>query len=155
MQKICGNPELVSFDSFSLNYENTGLFGFYFVAPGSDVEPLTTMVQAIQGHWKHLAHGVTEGEVDKAKNQLRTNLLLSLENNTALANYVGTEVLSCGKITPLHLLERKIHYIDAAAVREAISRHIYDRDLACAGIGKTEAWPNYLMLRYGMSWWRL
>lgn len=58
-------------------------------------------------------------------------------------------------MTPLHTLERKIHYIDAAAIREALSRHIYDRDLACAGLGKTEAWPNYYLLRYSMSWWRL
>jgi len=68
---------------------------------------------------------------------------------------VATEVLSTGKITPLHQLERKIYYTDVNTVRDAVTRNIYDRDLACAGVGLTEAWPDYHIARGAMTWWRL
>jgi predicted Zn-dependent peptidase len=55
----------------------------------------------------------------------------------------------------LEELARNINYIDANQVREAASRHIYDRDLAIVVVGKTEAWPTYHWLRYAMSSWRV
>jgi len=155
VQKVCTNRELVSFKSFCHCLQNTGLFGVYFVMHGHDIAPIHDVLSEVQRQWKHMAYGVSEQEVDRAKNQLKTNLLQSLESNTALADHVATEVLSNGSITPLHTLERKIYYADANAIREAVSRHVYDRDLACAGVGKTEAWPIYHALRAAMSWWRL
>ncbi|KAH7702815.1 hypothetical protein AAVH_30025, partial [Aphelenchoides avenae] len=40
-------------------------------------------------------------------------------------------------------------------IKEAASRHIYDREIAVSGVGCTEAFPIYQALRAGMSWWRL
>lgn len=52
-------------------------------------------------------------------------------------------------------LEETIRRLTAGRVREAVSRHVYDRDLAVAGVGKTEAIPNYIQIRATQSWWRL
>nr|CAD2145933.1 unnamed protein product [Meloidogyne enterolobii] len=32
--------------------------------------------------------------------------------------------------------------------------NVYDREIACAGTGKVEAWPIYQEMRASMSWWR-
>jgi len=155
VQLLDATSGLQSFENFSLSYNSTGLFGVYFVADGDDEKKVCDVLSVLQGQWKHLAYGVTKEELNRAKNSLVTNLFLELENNSRLANHVATEVLSCGKITPLHQLERKIHYTDVSTVRDAVMRHVYDRDIACAGIGLTEAWPEYMLVRGGMSWWRL
>jgi len=154
-QEVTGNHEIEAFNSFSLNYANAGLFGVSVVCHGEVDEPIAEFMASVLDQWKRLCYGVTEEELDRAKNALKTNLFEQLESNTGLANHTATEVLATGKMTPLHVLERKIHYTDASAVREAMSRHIYDRDVAVAGLGKTEAWTQYYMLRSAMSWWRL
>lgn len=63
--------------------------------------------------------------------------------------------MGSGHITPLADVWRKIDRIDASKMREALSRHIYDREIATAGFGATEAFPIWQKLRAGMSWWRL
>ena len=155
VQRLCTNPELIKFEAFNFNYDHTGLFGVYLEARGDDDFPLNLIVTRVQKEWKHLAYGITDDQADRSKNLLKTNLFQLLENNTNLANHIASEVLSTGKITSLDVLERKIHYVDSAAIREAVSRHVYDRDLAVAAVGRTEAWPGYCPLRFGMSWWRL
>lgn len=47
------------------------------------------------------------------------------------------KVLDTGKIQSMADLERDIERVDKSMVREAMSRHVYDRDIACAGVGKT------------------
>uniref|UniRef100_A0A1I7ZDC1 Mitochondrial-processing peptidase subunit beta n=1 Tax=Steinernema glaseri TaxID=37863 RepID=A0A1I7ZDC1_9BILA len=154
-QKVSTDPELFSYESFSLNYKDTGLFGIYFVLAGSALEDATTIVRRFQREWKHLTSGVTDVEVDRAKAQLKTILFRSMEGTTAKADSNARQVLYSGKLKTGSELIQEIDRIDAAAVREAMSRNVYDRDIVCAGVGRTEAWPNYSHLRYGMSWWRL
>lgn len=81
------------YDSFSLSHNGTGLFGFYYITKGFDDYEILEVTKSIQRHWKHLAYGVKEDEVDHAKNNLKTKLLLTLENNTNLANHISSEVI--------------------------------------------------------------
>jgi processing peptidase subunit beta len=154
-QKVCTNGELLSFENFSINYTKTGLFGFKFSAHGHAVEPLQEGIFPILRQWKHLAVGVTDQEVDRAKTRLKVNLFQNLETNENEAKHFATQVLGTGKVTQLSELWKQIDNIDAGDVREALSRHVYDREIACAGVGRTEAFPNYFILRNAMSWWRL
>jgi len=155
VQRLCTFPELISFENFSLGYDNSSLFGYYVVLYGTDIIPDTEICHFIQREWRHFGTGVTDEEVERAKNKLKTNLFLTLEDNTQIANHISSQVLRNGQITPLAEIERRITYINTEAVRTAVMNHIYDRDIAIAGVGRTEAFPNYYHLRYAMSWWRL
>uniref|UniRef100_A0A183BP07 Cytochrome b-c1 complex subunit 2, mitochondrial n=1 Tax=Globodera pallida TaxID=36090 RepID=A0A183BP07_GLOPA len=155
IQNVASNDDLLAFENFNISYDITGLFGFYIVMKGEDDDLSGSATRAVLRAYKHLAMGITEEEVDGAKNALKTNLFLGLEDNSQLANHIALEVLSSGKITPLHELERRIHFVNAGAVKEAVSRHVYDRDIAVAAIGRIEAFTPYFELRYAMSWWRL
>ncbi|KAK0416829.1 hypothetical protein QR680_012707 [Steinernema hermaphroditum] len=154
-QKVSTDPEVFSYENFSLNYKDTGLFGIYFVLAGHTLEDATSIVRKFQREWKHLTSGVTDAEVDRAKAQLKTNLFRSLEGTTAKADSNARQILYSGNLKTAAELVQDIDRIDASAIREAMSRHVYDRDIVCSGVGRTEAWPNYSHLRYGMSWWRL
>lgn len=92
IQKVCQNKEVQYYESFSLSHNSTGLFGFYFIAKGFDDYEILQFVKTIQRHWKHFSYGVTEDEVDRAKNHLKTNILQKLESNTNLANHISAEV---------------------------------------------------------------
>jgi predicted Zn-dependent peptidase len=155
IQKLSILPALKSYQSFSINYNNTGLFGFQFTADGDNMENCIEIVRGIQHEWKYLATSVTDHEVDRAKNKLKAELLSIADDSTRFADRLGRDVLNTGKATQLEELERAIHKLDGSSVREAVSRHVYDRDIAAAGVGQTESWPNYAQVRYGMSWWRL
>jgi len=155
VQKICHFGGLVSYDAFSVNYSDAGLFGVRFITDGHDMEEALKIFGTIQKRWKHLATGVTDEEIDRTKHQLRTNLLSQLSDNTGLAHWLATETIAKGEPSSLAALEERIRKLDAGAVREALSRHVYDRDLTAAGVGRTEAMPPYLIMRYQQSWWRL
>jgi len=155
VQKLSIEPALRSYQSFNINYNSTGLFGFQFTATGEDMENIFGIVRKVQHEWKHLSTSVTDEEIDRAKNQVKAELLAVTDDSTRFADVLARDVLNTGHATQLEDLERAIQKVDASSVREAMSRNVYDRDIACAGVGRTEAWPNYAQVRYGMSWWRL
>uniref|UniRef100_A0A7E4UQZ6 Mitochondrial processing peptidase beta subunit n=1 Tax=Panagrellus redivivus TaxID=6233 RepID=A0A7E4UQZ6_PANRE len=155
VQKLSILPALQSYQSFSINYNTTGLFGFQFISKADDQADITEIVSLVQRQWKHLATGVTDLEIDRVKNALKTEVLTVADDSTRLADLVARNVLNTGETVQLSDVERAINKVDAAAVREAVSRNVYDRDIAVAAVGRSEATPNYAQLRYGMSWWRL
>ncbi|CAB3401620.1 unnamed protein product [Caenorhabditis bovis] len=155
VQKIGHDHGLHNLQHFNINYKDTGLFGIYFVADAHDLNDTHGVMKSVSREWKHLASAASEDEIALAKNQLRTAFYQNLETNTQKAGFNAKEILYTGNVRQLSELEEQIQKIDATAVREAISRHVYDRDLAAAGVGRTEAFPNYAHVRAGMSWWRL
>lgn len=65
-----------SYQSFNTCYKDTGLWGIYFICDPTKCE---SMVQSICKEWMRLCHNVTEAEVNRAKNLLKTNLTLHLD----------------------------------------------------------------------------
>lgn len=91
IQKISQLPGLLSYDAFSVNYTDTGLFGARYVTDGKSMEEALNITGAIQRLWKHLSTGITDEELDRTKHQLRTNLLAQLSDNAAIAQWLATE----------------------------------------------------------------
>nr|KAG5694257.1 hypothetical protein BaRGS_021572 [Batillaria attramentaria] len=75
-----------SFQSFNTCYTDTGLWGLYFV---SDKMSIEDMLHNVQGEWMRLCSSVTEFEVRRAKNLLKTNMLLQLDGSTPIAEDIG------------------------------------------------------------------
>ncbi|CAJ0600546.1 unnamed protein product [Cylicocyclus nassatus] len=155
IQKISHDHGLHYLQHFNINYKDTGLFGVYFVSNGDDIVNSQGILKSIQHEWKHLAGAISEEETTLARNQLRTTLYQQLESNTEKAEFNAKELLYTGSIRSLAELENQIADIDQYTLRNAVFNHVYDRDTANAGVGKTEAFVNYHHTRYGMSWWRL
>lgn len=65
-----------SFQSFNTCYKDTGLWGIYFVC---DPLQCDDMIYSVQTEWMRLCTIVTEAEVERAKNLLKTNMLLQLD----------------------------------------------------------------------------
>ena len=65
-------------------------------------------VWAIQEEWLRLCNNVTELEVERAKNALKTNMLLQLDGTTAVCEDIGRQMLCYGRRITQHELEARI-----------------------------------------------
>jgi processing peptidase subunit beta len=155
VQQIGFGPEVQSYQSFSTCYKDTGLWGVYFVMDGGDGPTIDRFMAMVQTEWKHLCTSVTDEEVLRGKNLLKTQLLLGLDGTTPIAEDIGRQVLVYGRRVPLHEMEQRINAVDADVVREVMSKHLYDREPVVSAIGRTEGMEDYNILRQRMSWWRM
>lgn len=55
-----------------------------------------------------IATACTDIEVARAKNLLKTNMLLALDGSTAICEDIGRQLLSFGRRIPLHELNARI-----------------------------------------------
>ncbi|KFB50759.1 AGAP005558-PA-like protein [Anopheles sinensis] len=145
--KLCHN-----FQSFNKMYRDTGLWGIYF-----ECDPLLCedMLFNVQNEWMRLCTMVTDGEVERAKRQLKTRRLAKLEGPEAICKDIGRQVLQSGRREPLHEFERRLENVTAANVREVGMKYIFDRCPAVAAVGPVENLPDYMRIRSSMSWVRL
>ncbi|XP_003703722.1 ubiquinol-cytochrome c reductase core protein 1 [Megachile rotundata] len=141
-----------SFQSFNTCYKDTGLWGIYFVC-----DPLTIddFVYNIQCEWMKLCVSVTEKEVERAKNTLKTNMLLQLDGTTAICEDIGRQILCYNRRIPLHELEARIDSITASNIHDVGMKYIYDRCPVVAAVGPVENLPDYNVIRSGMYRLRL
>jgi len=141
-----------SFQSFNTCYKDTGLWGIYFVTDSLNQD---NMVYNIQNEWMRICTTVTDFEVNRAKNLLKTNMLLQLDGTTPICEDIGRQMLCYGRRIPQHELEARIEAVDAQLVKDTCYKYIYDRCPAVAAVGPIENLPDYNVLRSGMYWLRL
>uniref|UniRef100_U5ETG1 Mitochondrial-processing peptidase subunit beta n=1 Tax=Corethrella appendiculata TaxID=1370023 RepID=U5ETG1_9DIPT len=141
-----------SFQSFNTCYKDTGLWGIYYVCDPMKCED---MLFNIQSEWMRLCTIVTDSEVDRAKNLLKTNMLLQLDGTTPICEDIGRQMLCYGRRIPLHELEKRIDSVNAQNVRDVAMKYIYDRCPAVAAVGPVENLPDYNRIRSSMYWLRV
>lgn len=141
-----------SFQSFNTCYKDTGLWGIYFVA-----EPLQLddMVYNLQKEWMKLCTAVTEGDVERAKNLLKTNMLLQLDGTTPVCEDIGRQMLCYNRRIPIHELDARIEAVSVQNVRDVCYKYLYDRCPVVAAVGPTEGLPDYTRIRAGQYWLRV
>uniref|UniRef100_A0AAR2JFZ2 Mitochondrial-processing peptidase subunit beta n=1 Tax=Pygocentrus nattereri TaxID=42514 RepID=A0AAR2JFZ2_PYGNA len=140
-----------SFQSFNTCYTDTGLWGLYTVCEPSTVNE---MMHYTQLEWMSLCTSVTESEVARAKNLLKTNMLLHLDGSTPICEDIGRQMLCYSRRIPLHELEARIDAIDANTIKEVCTKYIYNKAPAIAAVGPVEQLPDYNQIKSGMYWLR-
>ncbi|CAB0007961.1 unnamed protein product [Nesidiocoris tenuis] len=95
-----------SFQSFNTCYKDTGLWGIYLVAQTLSLDDL---VWNVQQEWMRLCTSVSQAEIDRAKNVLKSNMFLQLDGTTAICEDIGRQMLCYGRRIPLHELESRIN----------------------------------------------
>lgn len=141
-----------SYQSFNTCYKDTGLWGVYYVC---DPMKCTDMMSSIQHEWMRICTMATEAEVERAKNLLKTNLLLQLDGTTPICEDIGRQQLCYNRRIPLHELERRINSVTAQNIRDVAMKYIYDRCPAIAAVGPVENLLDYNRIRGSMFWYRL
>jgi processing peptidase subunit beta len=149
---VADNDLALSFQSFNVSYTDTGLFGIYFVS--DHTHDLDDLVYEIQQEWVRLCLKADEAEVLRAKQQLKSALLLALDGTTNVADDIGRQVLVYGKRYGWAELHAMVDAVDASLVRQVASEYLYDRCPAIAAIGPIGSLPDYDRVRAATLWHR-
>ena len=93
-------------DEFArFKFQDTGLWGVYFVCDKLNLE---NMIYNIQMEWMRLCTTVSDFEVQRAKDLLKTNMLLQLDGSTSVCEDIGRQMLCYGRRIPQNELEARI-----------------------------------------------
>ncbi|GAA5871464.1 hypothetical protein JCM1840_002901 [Sporobolomyces johnsonii] len=146
---ISSNNLANSFMSFSTSYSDTGLWGIYMVSENvTNVDDLTHFTMK---EWMRMATHPNQGEVDRAKAQLKASLLLGLDGTTAVAEDVGRQIVTSGKrLTPKEI-EAAVDAVSVDEIQRVAKKYLWDKDIAVAAVGRTEGLLDYSRLRASMS----
>ncbi|XP_072990496.1 probable mitochondrial-processing peptidase subunit beta, mitochondrial [Typha latifolia] len=144
VQRIAINDIAESMMAFNTNYKDTGLFGVYAVAKPDCLDDLA---YAIMYEISKLSYRVTEDDVTRARNQLKSSLQLHIDGTSAVAEDIGRQLLTYGRRIPVAELFARIDAVDASTVKRVANRFIFDQDVAIAAVGPIQGLPDYNWFR--------
>jgi len=104
---------------FNAFYNDTGLFGVYGAAPA---ENMGQLVAALCEEMAKMAGSITDAELSRAKNQLKSSLLMNLESRPILFEDIGRQVLTYGARTPPSELAAQIDSVTAADLNKVATK---------------------------------
>ncbi|KAI8874011.1 mitochondrial-processing peptidase subunit beta [Ramicandelaber brevisporus] len=142
-----------SFMSFNTSYSDTGLWGIYLVS--ENTAQLDDLVHFTVKEWARLSVSVTEGEVVRARQQLKAAMLLSLDGTTAVAEDIGRQIVTTGKRVEPSEVAAMIDQVTAEKVRKAATEYLWDREMAIVALGSIEALPDFNAIRGALAWNRV
>jgi len=143
-QNILNQNEYVQAASvFNAFYNDTGIFGVYACAPP---EVMGTLVAGLTEELKKMAGPIKDVELSRAKNQLKSSLLMNLESRPILFEDIGRQVLTYGKhIKPADLVSQ-IEKVTAADINKAAAIMLKS-PLSVVVHGDTTSVPSYTVLQ--------
>ncbi|XP_074275822.1 putative mitochondrial-processing peptidase subunit beta, mitochondrial [Silene latifolia] len=149
VQRVSINEIAESIMAFNTNYRDTGLFGVYAVAKPDCLDDLAW---AIMHEFSKLCYRVSDDDVTRACNQLKSSMLLHMDGTGPIAEDIGRQLLTYGRRIPYAELFARIDAVDASAVKRVANRFIYDRDVAIAAMGPVKNLPDYNWFRRRTYW---
>jgi len=117
--------------SFITAYADTGVFGIYAGTGEKDVAELIPVVCDEIGK---LNQGIKAEELNRAKAQLKSSILMSLESTSSRAEQLARQLMIFGRPIPTEEAVAKIEAIDADAIKQVANR-IFQGALTMAALG--------------------
>ena len=129
-----------SVHTFGSSYRDTGLFGIYAGTSAADAPEL---VDVIAGEMKALAESAGEDEVARARAQIKSGLLMGLEQASARCEQIAAHMFTYGRILSPRELIAKIETVDTKAVARVAAKVLTNARLSLAALGPMGALGSY------------
>jgi predicted Zn-dependent peptidase len=120
-----------SIHSYCSCYSDCGLFGIY---AGTGEAEIAELMPVLAEEVRRLAASLEEGEVRRARNQLKAATLMSLESTGSRAEQLGEQMLVFGRPLPIDEIVARIDAVDIDAVRR-VARRVFTGRPSLAAIG--------------------
>ena len=118
--------------SFQSSYNNTGSFGVY---AGVSSEAFAEVMDLVQTLLEHAAHtGFNTAEVEEAKDQVKGQIMLSLESTSGRMSRLGRGELAMGQVLSPDEVAARISAVSPEAVG-AICRRLLSQPAVLAAVG--------------------
>ncbi|CAK1554030.1 unnamed protein product [Leptosia nina] len=140
------------FESFYIAYSDVGLWGVYFVAPKMAIED---MIYNIQSVWMSLCNTMCRGDIDRAICATKLELAKRVDGAINSSYDIGAQFMLKNERTQLSSMYEELSHLNAKSVMDVADSYIYNRPLVIAGVGPTEAIPDFNRSQAGQYWLRL
>ena len=134
--------------SYTSLYADTGLVAISF---GSRPEGLAEVMELCTGELRGLAESLTDDEIERTKEQIKGQIVLSMESPSARMNRLGRSVLMELEIRTLDGMLAQVDEVDREAV-VTLAREFYDVDTWSAVCIGPEPQPFEATVG-GYKWW--
>lgn len=137
---------------FSNSYSDTGLWGFN--AEISNVTLIDDFLHFTLKEWNRLSISISDAEVARAKQQIKTQLLVNLGSSNAITSDIANSVLLTGYRNSIKEALEKVDQIKTKDVKAWAQATLWDKDIAISGTGQIEGLMDYNRWRNNMSMMR-
>jgi predicted Zn-dependent peptidase len=126
--------------AFASSYVDGGLFGIY---AGTGKGEGTELVEVICDEVLKAADKVEEKETARARAQLKSGLLMSLESTSTRSEQLARQLLIYGRPVPIEEIVAKIDEIGPSHIASALRRILDRRPPTVAALGPVDGLPAY------------
>lgn len=127
--------------SFIASYIDTGLFGVY---AGTAKKRVSEVIDLVVKEMKGLKDTIKEEELQRAKDQIKGNLILGLESTSNRMQNIARQEIYYGRYYSPEDVIRSIERVNLSHVRELAERLIGDNSIAITLLGPVQ--PSQLAL---------
>jgi predicted Zn-dependent peptidase len=122
--------------SFASQYTDTGLVGVYL---GTREENLAACLEIVAEQIGEIASGrLTEGELERAKENLKGRILLSMESTSNRMSRLGRSLITDTELLTFERIIAEIEAVELATVTELAGVLLAPARISAAGIGPSE-----------------
>ena len=121
--------------AFHWAFSDTGIFGIHAATGEEDVKEL---VPVIVDELLKAADGISEAEVNRARAQIRSGLLMSMESPASRAGQIARQILLYGRLVPLEELNDRLAAISAERLQDLAARLFTQSNPTLVGVGPVD-----------------
>ncbi|MEO9962775.1 MAG: pitrilysin family protein, partial [Nisaea sp.] len=125
--------------SFSAAYHDSGMFSIY---AGTGEKESVELMPVVCDELMDVAANVSEEEVERARTQLRSGLLMSRESTSNRCEQLAQHMLVYGRPVSVEELVTKVDAVDTAAIRRVAERLLKSTP-TLAALGPTKSLESY------------
>jgi predicted Zn-dependent peptidase len=90
-----------------------------------------------------MADGVCQSELDRAKNQIKAGLVMSLESTAGRADQLARQYMAFGKVPEISQIIAKIEAVTLADMKRLAVKVFNNGHLSFAAVGSLAKLPSY------------
>jgi len=132
--------------AFNMQYSDTGMFGWFFIADELAVEHCVG--EMIFGT-NLLSVSVTDEEIARAKRELKVAKMQAVQANSAAADAIAKSVQSYGRHMTPEEYAMRVDAIDAEDCRRVAWKYLHDGMFSVTGLGPLHGLPDLQGVGYG------
>ena len=120
-----------SIDSFMSSYSDIGLFGVYAGTGNNEIKEL---IPALCNQIRGLSDSLKIEEVERARAQIKSSLLMALESTGARCEQIAQHILIFGRVIPLEEVVAHLDSIDVMQISN-LAKDIFNNSPVIAAVG--------------------
>ncbi len=126
--------------AFATSYVDGGLFGVY---AGTGANELGELIPVMADEVTKVTDAIGDEEIARARAQIKSGLLMSLESTASRCERIGRHILVFGRAIPIDEMISRVDAIDAVAAQRVIARILSDSRPTLAALGPVHGLADY------------